>query len=75
MKDITQAELDRAPRVGEHYIIRGAAYHMNVIYECHACRDGYVCMWKHSDRHPKKRTLMLLCGIHTDCGQLTGVTP
>ena len=72
MKDMTQAELDSAPRVGEHFIIEGAAYHENVIYECLACRDGYICLWKHSARHPKKRTLMLMCGVHTQCDAWKG---
>jgi len=67
MKDISPAELAAAPELDGHKIIRGMAYHENVIYECYACRDDLVCMWKHSMRHPKKRTLMLLCGIHTQC--------
>lgn len=67
MKDITREELDAAPRDGEHYLIRGAAYHLYVIYECFPCTEGRVCLWKHSIRHPKKRTLMLICGEHTTC--------
>lgn len=67
MIDICQQELDDAPELDGHKIIRGLAYHENVIYECYMCRDDLVCMWKHSARHPKKRTLMLLCGIHTVC--------
>lgn len=53
-------------REGEHYIINGQPYHANVIFECETCTAGLVCLWKHQY---KKRTFMLMCGVHTTCGQ------
>lgn len=53
-KDVTQDRLDEIGiRDGDDYIIDGHRYHVNVIR-------------KYDDGSPR-RTLLLMCGIHTDC--------